>query len=1441
MAGDYSRNTFDPTKHYTRVLQQQGRVQLDADWNENADNLMHRIVEETKDVIGPVGAPKYGGGFAVGKTQNGDDLTLSPGHMYVAGILCELDGSIAKIAVADGDTSLVLPQLVIDGRKLAQNQWLAVTIAGSATQYTKISNVDPADRRVTFAPAINGGGTAEVRRATTYFSQPDLAPGALANGQHLAYLDVWERERSALDDENIREIALGGPDTARRMQTVWQVRLHSLDGSQTCAQAGEALTNAKPPTSGMLAARTAPVQGDTDPCDLPPTAGYRGMENQLYRIEIQRGGTLPAANAADRPTFKWASDDASLEVAITNITTRDVKVHEVGKDELFRFKNTQWVEIVDEASAREGRTNAMRKVANVDPAQLIVQLAADPPISSGNGLKLRRWNQQANADENGITVNDGSWITLEYGIQVRFADGIYHSGDYWLVPARTAIHDILWPRFDDNTPEYQPPRGIAHHYAPLARVDVVNGAVTNITDCRKLFPPLTHICAEDVCFDNTHCQINGAKTVQEAIDALCARRDFDFYKKHLFGYGVVCGLQLVCDGAGRPSVTVKSGYAIACDGRDMITRNDESIDLRELDGWEEVIETNAKEAAISMHLTQAGIEYRITPYEKKSWLDGTALMKAWEDCQKRVADYLEELLKDGDPNVPEFTPSERRRIAVGNLAVQLFNPQSGKAVYLSEKEHDILEGIYDDLKELLSISDTYCAMGGLKEFPPYPNFRGETVFGKGNQTRIRAARDGRTTFLFGADDRLHVFDGPVLRRMHTYPDIGGARILDVAFGRENDVVHVLAESSGKSYIASCQFAKDPGGAWSPPSPIYPADGEPERIVMLANGIDAVDIYGFGDGFRIYAIEPKSGAAKEVGGSDNFRNGGYFLVDETTHRCFAAHRNDKAAAGKYNTIVRYEIDEGGRRFRISEIYPFDAHSGDEGIAYARARGKDLVCAIVEGGDGKKSVVTFDDSPGVTRLIAMNTDSPLSITGLSGDAAFAAVGVADANRVEYLVAEKRVDELALPVQICPSALAYTTKKELLVVNHVSSTFIRDGKPATKFNTAALEKYRADVLNIFRDLAIFMAESIKDCFCEHLLIGCPVCTEKEVVYLGVVELDANKTVRRICALEKRTWVLSPRIIGYWLEMVPVLPAIRALFEKLCCFDIPEYLKDKYPMPPAGDDRFKCEKLTPLTHFSISKFAAPFATAFGTYAKKMPFAFDYFMKDETYGGETVKMESDELIGMPVEEAKVYFEKSNVPVLGVEKFGEMGGLRDLFRPVAKFGSGRAVTIVEHNGKVVNVHDRATTRDVGATREKAENALKVAGEAKATVVDPGGFRVEVDRLRTQFDEEISRTRRSTDETVTREVTRVREDLKREVADDVERLRVRIDESRRIIEERDSTINTLNEKLEKLSGELTESKRTQLEASERIAMLTEKATAVDELKIAVEKLARRPPR
>ena len=57
MKKDASRYTFHAEKHYRLVLMQQGRVQLDADWNEQGEIIENRVETETRDTVGLCGAP----------------------------------------------------------------------------------------------------------------------------------------------------------------------------------------------------------------------------------------------------------------------------------------------------------------------------------------------------------------------------------------------------------------------------------------------------------------------------------------------------------------------------------------------------------------------------------------------------------------------------------------------------------------------------------------------------------------------------------------------------------------------------------------------------------------------------------------------------------------------------------------------------------------------------------------------------------------------------------------------------------------------------------------------------------------------------------------------------------------------------------------------------------------------------------------------------------------------------------------------------------------------------------------------------------------------------------------------------------------------------------------------------------------------------------------
>src|SRR5687768_5445110 len=87
MKADLTRTTFNPEKHYTAVLLQQGRVQLDADWNEQLAIQEHLDTTTRQDIIGGCGGPIDDCGFALAPAAV--DIEIGAGRYYGDGILCE--------------------------------------------------------------------------------------------------------------------------------------------------------------------------------------------------------------------------------------------------------------------------------------------------------------------------------------------------------------------------------------------------------------------------------------------------------------------------------------------------------------------------------------------------------------------------------------------------------------------------------------------------------------------------------------------------------------------------------------------------------------------------------------------------------------------------------------------------------------------------------------------------------------------------------------------------------------------------------------------------------------------------------------------------------------------------------------------------------------------------------------------------------------------------------------------------------------------------------------------------------------------------------------------------------------------------------------------------------------------------------------------------------
>ena len=114
MYGDFSRMTFSRRKAYTGVWSQQGRVQLDADANEQTAIVLDWLRTLAVDFIGPFGGHVIRAGFDV--ELKADDLTFSPGHYYVYGLRCDIPKPTEQGAAGATYSSLVPAPIRFPGR-----------------------------------------------------------------------------------------------------------------------------------------------------------------------------------------------------------------------------------------------------------------------------------------------------------------------------------------------------------------------------------------------------------------------------------------------------------------------------------------------------------------------------------------------------------------------------------------------------------------------------------------------------------------------------------------------------------------------------------------------------------------------------------------------------------------------------------------------------------------------------------------------------------------------------------------------------------------------------------------------------------------------------------------------------------------------------------------------------------------------------------------------------------------------------------------------------------------------------------------------------------------------------------------------------------------------------------------------------------------------------
>lgn len=496
MAADFSRVRLNPLLDYAGVELKQGGVLLDADANELVAIVDRRLRALASDTLGRATVSSTTpDAFKI--TAVAGALQIGKGRLYVDGLLAENHGAASTDPAKRAFDSLMAEPMFVDK-------------IGYATQ--------------------------------PYLPGPPALP---TTGRHLVYLDVWNREVTHLEQPKLVETAVA-VETSSRLQTVWQVRVLAEDaGNSTCGTPDADLpgwASLIAPSTGVLTTGTFDVAPTDDPCELPPTGGYRGLENQLYRVEIHDPGQ-PGGTA----TFKWSRENASVGSRVKSMVSgNELELETLGRDDVLRLNPGDWVEITDDMREFSQAGGEMRRIT-VDeatrritftpalPTAMLPGSFPDSAFPAARNLRVRRWDQaglvfrtgpsgtpmqEQDLDAAGATgvikvPAAGTTLLLENGVTVSFAStgGAggkgFKAGDYWVFAARTADASV-------EILDRAPPRGIHHHYARLGIWEVAAGTVT---DCRNPWPPKggSEDCGCTECV-TPESHASGQLTIQGAVD-----------------------------------------------------------------------------------------------------------------------------------------------------------------------------------------------------------------------------------------------------------------------------------------------------------------------------------------------------------------------------------------------------------------------------------------------------------------------------------------------------------------------------------------------------------------------------------------------------------------------------------------------------------------------------------------------------------------------------------------------------------------------------------------------------------------------------------------------------------------------------------------------------------------------------------------------------------
>jgi len=427
---------------YRSVVSQQGRVTLEADANEAEEIRAAESRAELVDIVGPTGTPDDG--FRITASGGGKpfDFGIAAGTMYVG------------------------------GNRVVQ---------GQARTYQ-------AQRRSEWVD-FPSGSPAPDPQSTTPLPYDELV-----------YLMVSEQEISASEDRVLREVALGGPDTAARTRLVQRVVLApatDTDCEASLANATSDLqfdpTTARLTSTGKLKVGFVAVDQHDDPCEPTAQEGFLGPENQLIRVQM----------TGDR-SLLWGYDNASF-LYRGRVQAGRTSIELIGHpvDAFHEPRPNEWVEVLDIAVRLDAGERVAAPVgapfalSGYDADRNVIVLPAPVAQAEKAEVFVRMWENNVPFTGDGTTETEllkpegestGLWISTT---------GKAMPGDYWMVGVRPATPQVILP--ERLHAGFCPPDGPNRWATPLALLGWQDDTHARVHDCRLPFDSLVELTRSQCC------------------------------------------------------------------------------------------------------------------------------------------------------------------------------------------------------------------------------------------------------------------------------------------------------------------------------------------------------------------------------------------------------------------------------------------------------------------------------------------------------------------------------------------------------------------------------------------------------------------------------------------------------------------------------------------------------------------------------------------------------------------------------------------------------------------------------------------------------------------------------------------------------------------------------------------------------------------------------